>query len=289
MLHAIAAVVALAAAQAPNVHDLKIDWAAGGALTGASAAGYLASDLWLKPVLAPRTCRWCDRAPDGSEALNALDAAARSAVVWPLGAQGRAGVLSDVDVYLLMPAATYGLDAYLAASDGAFGGFGADALIVTEAVAVSALLNQAVKFIAGRERPFVHLLPEAEKGLTNHPADNNLSFFSGHTTTAFSWLGAALSVAELRGYRQRWLLWAVALPLALAAPYLRMAADRHYLTDVLAGAAVGGAIGYLLPILLHGRDGAPAGRQPQALRISVSPTGIGIALAVPVDEIFFGL
>ena len=35
--------------------------------------------------------------------------------------------------------------------------------------------------------------------------------------------------------------------------YLRLAADKHWLTDVLAGAAIGATVGILVPLLFHGR------------------------------------
>jgi len=283
MLHALAAVVALSVAQAPTVHNLKNDWVVDGALTGTGLAVYLASETLLKPYLAPSACRWCDRDASGNDALNPLDAGARGAVMWPLEQQKLADTLSNADVYVAMPVAVYGLDAYFAGSSGALGGWGTDALIITEAVVATGLLNQTVKFIAGRERPFVHVLPDADKPLTPLPTDNNLSFFSGHTTHAFAFLAAGLSVAELRGYPNRWLLWAVGLPLALGAPYFRMAADRHYLTDVLVGAVVGGTIGWFLPILLHPRNdlATPTGQQPQGLRLSVGPTAVSVAIAFP--------
>lgn len=55
----------------------------------------------------------------------------------------------------------------------------------------------------------------------------NYSFFSGHTAIAFSTIGGApLSFT---------------LPLAISTGGLRIAAGKHWLTDVLAGAAVGAA------------------------------------------------
>jgi membrane-associated phospholipid phosphatase len=269
-------------AQVPAVHELGVSWAADGTFTGAGAALYLASELGFKAALAPASCRWCDRDASGADALNPLDAAARAAVVWPVDRQSRADALSNLDVYLVMPAAMYGLDGFMAGSSGSLGRWGKDALIITEATVATALINQAVKFIAGRERPFVHVLPDAEKPLTAQPVDNNVSFFSGHTTTAFTLLFATLSVAELRGYPNRWLLWLVGVPLALAAPYFRMAADKHYFTDVIAGAVVGGAVGWFLPVLLHPReDAAPAGQQPQAVQVSVGPAVVSVAVAFP--------
>ncbi|HEY8207413.1 MAG TPA: phosphatase PAP2 family protein [Myxococcaceae bacterium] len=283
MLHVLAATVAISLAQAPpSIHELRSNWAVDGAVTGGGFALYTVSELALKPFLVPSGCRWCDRAADGSDALNPLDAGARAAVVWSPAGQSQANALSNVGLFLAMPIAMYGMDGYLAGSSGALGGWGKDALIISETTILAMLLNQGVKFIARRERPFVHVLPDAQKPLTENPNDNNLSFYSGHATAAFALLFSTLSVAELRGYPQRWLLWAVGAPLALATTYLRMAADRHYLTDCLAGAVVGGAVGWFLPILLHPReDAAPAGTQPQALRVSMGPSMVSVAVAFP--------
>jgi membrane-associated phospholipid phosphatase len=105
-----------------------------------------------------------------------------------------------------------------------------------------------------RERPFVHVLPAEEKATTEHPNDNNVSFYSGHTSLAFSLVTAAGTVSELRGYKHRWLIWAVGLPAAASVGLLRMGADKHYLTDVLVGAAAGSLFGVGVPLLLHGRQ-----------------------------------
>ncbi len=43
------------------------------------------------------------------------------------------------------------------------------------------------------------------------------------------------------------------MPVASLTAYFRVAADKHYLTDVLAGAGVGSAIGFGLPYLAHRR------------------------------------
>jgi membrane-associated phospholipid phosphatase len=77
------------------------------------------------------------------------------------------------------------------------------------------------------ERPFVHVLPPAQKGRTAQPDDNNLSFSSGHTTATFALAAAAGTVATMRGYRWAPLTWIVGGALALGTGYLRIAADRH--------------------------------------------------------------
>lgn len=74
----------------------------------------------------------------------------------------------------------------------------------------------AAKLLTHRARPCA---PDC--GIDNP----DYSFFSGHTALAFSTLG---------GPRL-----AFSLPLAVSTGGLRVAAGKHYLTDVLAGAAVG--------------------------------------------------
>jgi len=53
---------------------------------------------------------------------------------------------------------------------------------------------------------------------------DRMSFFSGHTATAMASAGWRVEVG---------------IPIAIGAGYLRMAAHKHYLTDVVAGAAAG--------------------------------------------------
>jgi len=55
----------------------------------------------------------------------------------------------------------------------------------------------------------------------------------------------------MRGYRVAPLVWTAGLVLGVATAYTRMAADRHYFTDVLAGAAIGTVTGAAVPLLFH--------------------------------------
>jgi membrane-associated phospholipid phosphatase len=77
---------------------------------------------------------------------------------------------------------------------------------------------------------------------------------------------AAATTAQLRGYRAAPYLWAIGLPLAAFTGYARMAADRHYFTDVLTGALVGSAVAAAVPLLMHARRQLPAG-----LSASIAP------------------
>ncbi|HEY8075769.1 MAG TPA: phosphatase PAP2 family protein, partial [Labilithrix sp.] len=130
---------------------------------------------------------------------------------------------------------------------------GVDALLVAEAVMISGVANELTKNVVGRERPFVHALRENEKQTTPHPSDNQLSFYSGHTASTTTLAAAAGTIATLRGYRLAPAIFATGGAVAAFTGYLRIAADKHWLTDVIAGALIGGAIGVLVPIAFHGR------------------------------------
>jgi membrane-associated phospholipid phosphatase len=262
------------AADAPRVHALAFDWTRDALITGVAGALWIGSEAFFKRDLAPRTCRWCDRAPDGTDTLNAVDR-------WGLGlmadterGRAQAATLSDIMGFGVMPLMTFGAQYALSANSGAPPShYAQDAVIIVQSAALSAVSTQVVKFIAGRERPFVHALSEEERPLTRHPTDNNLSFYSGHTSLAFSLVTAAGTVSRLRGYRHTWVIWAVGLPAATSVGLLRMAAGKHYLTDVLVGAAAGSLFGVGVPLLLHGRQ-QPQSLQAAELRVSGGLGGV---------------
>ncbi len=266
-----ALLLAVSLATSP-VYELRHDRTADLAVTGSAALLWLSSETFLKRSLAPATCRWCDRDEAGANTLSRFDASGRT-LQWNLSQQKTADTMSNAVGFALLPLAVLGTDAFLAHESGALEGFGTDALIVGESVALALVFNQVVKFWAGRERPFVHVLPAGGKALTEHPSDNNLSFFSGHTTFAFALTSSAATVAELRGYKRAWLVWAIGLPFAIATPYLRLAADKHYLTDVLVGAAVGSAFGVGIPRLFHER----LALANVSLKIAPAPGGLGLS------------
>jgi membrane-associated phospholipid phosphatase len=61
------------------------------------------------------------------------------------------------------------------------------------------------------------------------------------------------------------------MTLASAVGYLRVAGDQHWATDVLAGAAVGGLVGWAVPWVFH------RVRRPGA-RVTVLPAPGGFAV-----------
>jgi membrane-associated phospholipid phosphatase len=252
----------------PAPHALEYDLTRDLVITGSAAALWATSEI-LKSTLAPAACRWCT--PPG------FDVAARDALRWDEG-RGTADVLSYVSALGLAPLAVFGLDALAAHDAGDAGGFWVDALVIAEATALAMALNQTVKFLVARERPFVNALPEAERRLTAMPADNDLSFYSGHTAFPFALAVAAGTVAEQREYRLAPAVWASGLTLAAVSGYLRIAADKHYLSDVLTGALLGGAVGVAVPLLLHPRR--EAGDSPRVASLSATPLQGGAMVGV---------
>jgi membrane-associated phospholipid phosphatase len=232
-------------------HDLRVDIP----VTAGAIAWVVGSEA-AKSIFAPTQCRWCDRAADGTDTLNPLDAATRAGLRW--NNTGAAATASDVGIYAVVPLFGLGMLALSGAHDNALRQWPVDALLLTQAVALASSLNQLVKFIFGRERPFVHVLSDNDKLSTKNPDDNNLSFSSGHTNLAFSLAVAAGTIATLRGYRWAPAIWVGGLVLATLTGYLRIAADKHYLTDVVGGAVLGSAVGFLVPWLFHQPTAAPA-------------------------------
>jgi PAP2 superfamily len=132
------------------------------------------------------------------------------------------------------------------------------ALIDAEALAVNALLTAVTQRAVGRERPFAQGCGTGTNPACTSPDDRNTSMFSGHTSFAFT--GAAVlcvqhSRLDLYGSADPFVC-PVTLLLASATGILRMVADRHWATDVIAGAAAGSAVGAVVSIAHTSKDPA---------------------------------
>lgn len=106
----------------------------------------------------------------------------------------------------------------------------------TEAVLLGAATTQALKLAFGRARPGVHGRSDDWAWWRGDEGGRYQAFPSGHTTVAAA--AAATWIAESRGSVP---VVAGAVTFAAGAGLARMFLDRHWLTDVLAGAAVGTA------------------------------------------------
>jgi membrane-associated phospholipid phosphatase len=222
---------------------------------GSMTLAYGLVEFGFKGTFAPDECGWCN--PPG------LDRSVRDALKWDdiNLAQG----FSNLTGYVLQPIATLGV---LAISGGKYGSrrvFDDFAPVLEAAVSVT-LVNQLVKFTFGRSRPFVRF-GDPNRGPS---PDDNLSFFSGHTSFTFALAVSAGMVAHRRNYKLEPLIWGGGLALAATTGYMRIAGDKHYVSDVVVGAAVGSAFGFFVPQWLHddvlGED------------VNLVPTGKGVAI-----------
>jgi membrane-associated phospholipid phosphatase len=231
-------------------------------ITSIGAAAWVATEMFERD-LAPSRCRWCNS--------NSVDDGVRDRLVWRDTAT--ADTISDVTGFVLMPLAVFGLDTLAAAHDGSAGNVPEDALLTAEATVLAEDVTQLTKLLVGRERPFVHALPPDQKSHTDRPSNDNLSFFSGHTSEAFALATASGTVSEMRGYRYSPLIWSVGGVIAVTTGYLRMAADRHWFTDVVVGAVVGAGVGFAVPYVFHSTvDESPRTSGALMLRPLTPPT-----------------
>src|SRR4051812_21070919 len=267
-------------ARADQPRSLRYDTRVDVGVTATGATWYFMSEL-LKASLVPEKCRWCYRADDGGDLLNPYDGWVRRRLIWR--DTRSADITSTVLVGLIEPATQLGLTALAGRNEQALSGFPLDALIVTESTVVAGVLNQIVKFGFARERPFVHFLPRAPNAvrqLTDSPSDDNLSFYSGHTTLAFTVATASGTVASMRGYRLAPVVWASGLTVASTVAYLRIAADKHYFSDVITAVVIGSIVGVGVPLIFHSPEDAasPApGTAAQALTLPKVRTACSVA------------
>lgn len=128
---------------------------------------------------------------------------------------------------------------------------------------VTPLLKRAV----GRSRPF-----EDRGAYDFHPFTENQSFPSGHSTNAFA--VASVVAAHSRG----WVVPTIAYTLASGVAISRMNDDVHFASDVIAGAAIGTAIGRA--VVARHRPGAAK----RTVAIEIMPLRGGVAIQLQMSS-----
>jgi membrane-associated phospholipid phosphatase len=140
-------------------------------------------------------------------------------------------------------------------------------------LAANIAVTDVVKRLVGRPRPYAHFhRPYRPEDLVKD--DAHYSFYSGHSSTSFAMAVAAGMLSHYHGYRNEATVWATGLTLATTTGVLRIAADQHYATDVIVGAAAGGFVGWLVP-RLHRPDEIP---QPRIRTSGPPPATITLPL-----------
>jgi membrane-associated phospholipid phosphatase len=119
-----------------------------------------------------------------------------------------------------------------------------DLVVFSEAMGLASAATAWAKVLVHRPRP----LRYSSAALSYPAAGNGLSFPSGHTSQAFAAAAAVASILHRRGVLRRHRTEVVALFVAATATgVFRVAAHEHFPTDVIAGAALGTAIGWTAP------------------------------------------
>lgn len=112
-----------------------------------------------------------------------------------------------------------------------------------DVISLNGIITDLVKMSVKRQRPDSYYKTREDTD------DSFRSFFSGHTSTTFA-IGTsnAIMLSELYPDKKT-LIWIGNLSLATATGYLRIAGDKHYISDVICG----GLVGYSIARMVHKR------------------------------------
>ncbi len=125
--------------------------------------------------------------------------------------------------------------------------FGQISLLYAETMLLTKGITILTKRLVKRPRPFVfneHADLSDKLGLSAR-----FSFFSGHTSISAASCFFTASVFEDFFPDSKWkpYIWGVAMTVPALTGYLRVAAGKHYPSDVVTGYIVGGLIGFIIP------------------------------------------
>lgn len=262
--------------QAP-AHRLTWSYPRFSALEYVAASAASASDLALT--------FGTDRIPRGSWKNGVLfDDAVRSALrATTADGRDRAGRVSDVlwGGAMLYPIVVDSLLVPLALDRGNTDVAYQMLLLDWQAEGLAGAVTMATHRVVGRARPLL----QGCSGPSCEPPNsgNDASFLSGHTSMAFA--GAGLVCAHHQGLAlyggpvPDGLACGTMLGVATTTGVLRIVADKHWSTDVLAGAALGLGTGCLMPYAFHYAHFHAGARGPDvAIVPSGSPDGVVLSL-----------
>lgn len=143
--------------------------------------------------------------------------------------------------------------------------FKEDAVVFLETLTVNASLVTFAKYNVQRPLPRTY---EGDPSLVQSFRGYR-SFYSGHTSTVFAALSMASYTYQERHGEATW-PWVVTAVFGASVAYARIAAGRHFYTDVLVGAGMGTAVGVLVP-WLHSRE--------RLNRLTLLPMNDGLGIA----------
>ena len=226
-------------------------------LLGSTVPVWAAEGLLVSSHTWPTDCVWCGEfEPDTAVRDAILDPDTKNTWqhlsdygLWPLaGAVGVATVWISVKQQAAVPL-----------------------LPISEGLIMAGTINALTKALTARPRPYTLTFPA---GTRLSPSDL-ASFTSGHTSFAFSLATTFVLTGDALG----WSAWYTAPPgfaVASLVGYARLAADKHWLTDVV-GAAATGVGGVFLAWWLRQPDQEP--ETPRTVMLpKLSPDEVGVQL-----------
>ena len=237
--------------------------------TGALAAAALTVEF---AVPSPTVPKWT--------AQNGFDTGIRDALrIGSDGGRAAAGTTSDVLVFALIAAPFINATLVAGVEHDRWDVAWRLMVLDTQTILLATTITISLQKATARERPYVQECQTSSPPSQCSGGGFYTSFPSGHTTAAFA--AVALECFH-HGYLDTshtgW--GAAACPVTVVAAVgtgiLRIAADRHWATDIIAGAAIGGLVGYAVPALhLLGSE-----KQTGPVVVpTVSPSTIGLSLA----------
>lgn len=151
------------------------------------------------------------------------------------------------------------------------GDFATEALMLYEVLALQSGVNLMVRSLRVWPRPFML----GEKGGSERSEGQAAgSFYSGHASAAFSiavFSGVWFDETHPGSSWSPW-VWSGGLGLAALTAGLRVAAGKHYPTDIVVGAAMGSLIGWAVPAL-HRTSASPDRRKSMDNTSKLQPSG----------------
>jgi len=142
----------------------------------------------------------------------------------------------------------------------------------SETLGLAYSLDSVIKAVVVRNRPYAYSSPSpSDIG----SVDISSSFPSLHSTVAFASAVFAGSVFDTLNPDSpyRWAVWGAGIGVATLISTLRVASGDHFVSDVVAGAALGSLVGFGVP-LLHRLNGGNSQEAEAGLAVSVSATGL---------------
>ncbi|MGH8431677.1 MAG: phosphatase PAP2 family protein [Solimonas sp.] len=161
-------------------------------------------------------------------------------------------------------------------------------VINLQALAITGVLSRGGHRIIARERPDVAPCQDDSGYHGLCFGGGNASFPSGHTSGAFAGAGLVcshhLNLPLYGGGASGPAACVTMTVLATTSGVLRITSDRHYVSDVIVGAAIGAGAGFALPMLVHYREVDPEPRR--ALRFTIAPVASSSTLGAAVLGVF---